>query len=183
MGGGEIALRKAGSLREAGARVTVIAPDPDPGLQEMDGVEIIRRAYRRGDLAGFALVFAATGDHSVNWAVAEEAASGGILCNVVDDPKACSFIVPSVVRRDSLLIAITTCGKSPALSKKIRREIEKRYGPEYGALVEILGEMRELVKANHPTQTEREAVFNKLIGCGILELLRAGNVQAARERR
>lgn len=182
VGGGEVALRKARSLIDAGARVTVIAPQVDPRLAAMEGVEVIEREYRQGDAAGCALVFAATDDRPVNSLVAEDANRDGALVNVVDDPDLCSFIAPAVVRRGDLLIAVTTSGKSPALSHRIRMEIEERYGPEYAAFVDLLGGLRDVVKAAHESREERELAFNRLLDCGILELIREGRILEAREK-
>ena len=182
VGGGEVALRKATSLREAGARVTVIAPEADPRLASLDGVEIILRAFQPGDTTGCALVFAAADDESLNAAVSKEAAENRIPVNVVDNPSLCSFIVPACVRRGNLLLAVSTSGKSPALSKKVRIELEKQYGPEYADFVDLLGELRDEVKASHPSQDDREKVFNRLIDSGILELLRRGKKSEALNR-
>jgi precorrin-2 dehydrogenase/sirohydrochlorin ferrochelatase len=182
VGAGEVAVRKVRSLLEAGALVTVIAPEVDPRLAEMDGVEVLAREYRQGDAAGSALAFAATDDRSANAAIADDANASGALVNVVDDPDLCSFIAPAVVRRGDLLIAVTTSGKSPALSRRIRMEIEERYGPEYAAFVDLMGELRDAVKAAHKSQKEREAIFSRLLDSGILELLREGKVLEAREK-
>ena len=182
VGGGEVALRKARSLVEAGAGVAVIAREPDPRFAEMESVEVAARGYASGDVSGCALVFAATDDRNVNAQVAEDATRCGALVNVADDPELCSFIAPAVVRRGGLMIAVTTSSKSPALSRRIRMEIEERYGPEYAAFVELLGEMRDRVKAAYRTQEEREAAFGRLLDCGILELLREGKLDEAREK-
>ena len=181
VGGGEVALRKAQALLEVGARVTVIAPAVVSELADL-GVNVLTRHYEAGDVEGYALVFAATGDRAVNSAVSREAVEQGVLVNVVDDPDLCAFIVPSVVRRGELILAITTSGKSPALSKKIRREIESIYGPEYGELVELMGELRDEVKAKYASQDDREAAFNRLLDCGILELVKEGKRVEALER-
>lgn len=182
VGGGEVALRKARSLIEAGAYVTVIAPEIEAGLEDMKGVTVIERDYREGDASGYTLVFAATDSNSVNTAVSEESRRNGIPVNIVDDPGLCSFIVPSVVRRGDFLIAISTSGKSPSLSKKVRRELEERYGNEYAEFVDLLGELRELVKSKYGSHSEREAAFTKLLNNGILELLSQGKNEQARER-
>jgi len=181
VGGGEVALRKAQALLEAGARVTVIAPEVIPELAGL-GVNIVTRPYEAGDAEGHALVFAATGDRATNAAISSEAAAACVPVNVVDDPELCTFIVPSVVRRGDLILAVTTSGKSPALSKKIRREIESKYGPEYAELVDLMGKLRDEVKANYASQDEREAVFSRLLDSGILELLRDGKHNEALER-
>ncbi len=182
VGGGEVALRKVRSLLDAAARVTVIAREVDPSLAAMECVEVVAREYRQGDSAGCALVFAATDDRATNAAVAEDASRSGALVNVVDDPDLCSFIAPAAVRRGDLLIAVTTGGKSPALSRRIRTEIEERYGPEYGMLVDLLGNLRDEVKAAHKSQKDRERVFNRLLDSGILELLRDGKMEEAMRR-
>jgi precorrin-2 dehydrogenase/sirohydrochlorin ferrochelatase len=182
VGGGEVALRKVHSLLEAGARVTVIAPEVDPRLAAMEGVEVVAREYLQGDAADCALVFTATDDRSANALVADDANRAGALVNVVDDPDLCSFIAPAVVRRGDLLIAVTTSGRSPALSRRIRIEIEQRYGPEYGAFVDLLGGLRDAVKAAHESQEDRERVFNRLLDSGILDLLREGKVLEARQK-
>lgn len=182
VGGGEVALRKARALVEAGACVTVVAPEPDPRFESIEGVTVVWREYHHGDVLGCTLVFCATDDRALNAAVSEEAASAGIPVNVVDDPDLCSFIVPSVARRGSLLISVTTSGKSPALSKRIRRELEERYGPEYAAFVDLLGDLRDEVKTRYTSQPEREAAFNRLLDCGILELVREGKSDEARKK-
>lgn len=182
VGGGAVGARKALALREAGALVTVIAPQLDPALGSVDGVKTLRREYRAGDVAGYILVFAAAGDRSVNAAVAADAKAAGIPANVVDDPDLCTFIAPSVVRRDDLIIAVSTSGACPALAKRIRREIEERYGPEYGALVKLMAEMRPLVRARFDDRAERDAAFRRMLESGILELLMQGRMDEARER-
>ena len=182
VGGGDVAVRKVLSLVEAGATVTVIAPEIHSRIDELPNVRMEKRCWQPGDNAGFALVFAATDDRALNQAVSEEARASGIPVNVVDDPELCSFIVPASVKRGDLIIAVTSSGKSPTLSKRIRRELEARYGPEYSKFVELLGELRDMVKAKYSEPKQREAVFSKLMDCGILELLSKGEDQKAREK-
>lgn len=182
VGGGEVALRKAQSLAEAGARVTVIAPDVLGDIESLDGVQVEKRSWQPGDASGYTLVIAATDDPVLNAEVSAEARAKNILVNVVDDPELCSFIVPACVRRGDLLIAVTTCGKSPALSKRIRMDIENSYGPEYAEFVDLLGELRGQVKMRYAEQRDREPAFDRLVNCGILELLRAGERDKARKK-
>lgn len=182
VGGGEVALRKATSLVEAGAEVTIIAPDLHPSLRELGNTRIQERSQREGDISGYTLVFAATGDRETNQAISDEAKANSIPVNVVDDPELCSFIVPACVRRGDLLIAITTSGASPMLSKKIRLELEECYGPEYAEFVSLLRELREVVKNRYTEQQDREAAFDRLVNCGILELLSAGRSEQARKK-
>jgi len=182
VGGGEIALRKVQALVEAGARVTVISPEIDGRIEDCAGVEIIRRVFEPGDTEGFVLVFAATGDREVNARVSAEAAANSIPVNVVDDPELCTFIVPAVVRRGDLMIAVTTSGKGPGLSKRIRRKLEDVIGEEYGPYVALLGDLRERVRELYSTQPEREAAINRVLdNPRVLELLAEGRQDLARE--
>lgn len=182
VGGGEIALRKAQALLDAGARVTVIAPEVDARFESLSGVSVRTRAWRPGDCGGFALVIAATDDRPTNQAVSEEASANGTPVNVVDDPELSSFIVPACVRRGDLLIAVSTFGKSPSLSKRIRKELELTYGMEYAQFVDLLGDLRDSVKEKYADPADREAAFERLLTCGILELLRFGKKDQAREK-
>lgn len=182
VGGGEIALRKAESLTEAGASVTVLAPEIDSRLEGIAGITCEKRAWKPGDTTGFALVIAATDDGAVNQSISEEAASNGIPVNVVDNPDLCSFIVPSIVRRGNLIIAVSTSGRSPSLSKRIRKELELTYGPEYEEFAALLGELRNEIKRKHASGQQREQAFERIMYGGVLELLRAGKRDQARER-
>jgi precorrin-2 dehydrogenase/sirohydrochlorin ferrochelatase len=182
VGGGEVAARKALRLAQAGADLTVIAPSIDERIRQVEGVSLFERPFQKGDTAGFSLVFAATGDREVNSIVAEDARDYGVWVNAVDDPERCDFIAPSVVERGDLMIAVSTSGKSPALSRCIREELERQYGPEYEEFIGLLGSLRPRVKSKYGTQKEREAVFNRLIDCGILELLREGKREEALEK-
>lgn len=181
VGGGEVALRKAESLLDSGASVTVIAPEVDERISSMN-VDVILRAYLPGDVSDYALIFAATDDNELNKAISQEAMDAGIPVNVVDDPKLCSFIVPSIVRRGDLMIAVSTSGSSPSLSKRIRKKLEQEYVQEYAEFLDILRQMRPLVKDKYKSQIQREAAFGRLLECGILELLQDGKIDAARER-
>ncbi|MCX6346100.1 MAG: bifunctional precorrin-2 dehydrogenase/sirohydrochlorin ferrochelatase [Armatimonadetes bacterium] len=182
IGGGGIAYRKAQALVDAGSRVKLISPEVDKRIEALKNVIVVRRVYQPGDLDGYALVFAATGNREVNSIIAHEAAEKGIPINVVDDPELCSFIVPAILRRGDLMIAVTTSGKGPALSKKIKNQLENIFGEEYAPYIALLGEMRERVKELYPTQTEREAAMNRVIdNSEVLDLLRDGRDQEARE--
>jgi precorrin-2 dehydrogenase/sirohydrochlorin ferrochelatase len=137
IGGGAVAERKARQLIEAGARPTVISPaisEALAGWREAGQLEHIARAYAEGDLAGAALVIAATDDAAVNGLAAAEARRLGVLANIADDPGAGSFHTVATVRRGDLLISVSTGGASPGLAARLRRELEERYGPEYAEL-------------------------------------------------
>jgi uroporphyrin-III C-methyltransferase/precorrin-2 dehydrogenase/sirohydrochlorin ferrochelatase len=150
IGGGAVAERKIEILTESGARVTVVSPEVTDLVArwgEAGRIAVERRAYRTGDLHGAKLAYAATSDRGVNQAVREEARNEGIWLNVIDQPDLCDFITPALVRRGDLTIAVSTNGRCPALSKKIREELERRYGPEYAGTVERLGELRDRARA------------------------------------
>jgi len=134
VGGGVVAERKAVSLLEAGARVRVVAPRFTPRLEALgrEGVvELVPREYQGQDLQGVALVISAASRREVNAQVAQEAGERGLLVNVVDSPQECSFIVPSVVRRGGLILAISTSGLSPALARHLREKLEEEFGEEF----------------------------------------------------
>jgi uroporphyrin-III C-methyltransferase/precorrin-2 dehydrogenase/sirohydrochlorin ferrochelatase len=150
VGGGDVAERKTGTLLEAGAQVTVVSPEATPLLARWalaGRVVLKRRTYRAGDLRGFRLAYAATSDPVVNRAVRVEARVEGIWLNAVDQPDLCDFITPGIVRRGNLTIAVSTNGRCPAFSRKIREDLEKQYGPEYAGLVEEMGEERDRARA------------------------------------
>jgi precorrin-2 dehydrogenase/sirohydrochlorin ferrochelatase len=144
-------------------------------------VEALRRDYAPGDLAGARLVIAATDDETVNGAVWQEAGEVGCLANVVDDPARCNFHVPATVRRGALTVAIATGGNAPALARRIRQDLEARFDAAYEPYLALLGELRPVVQARIPAQ-ERRAAWQALLDSDVLELLRAGERQAAGER-
>ena len=158
VGGSLVAARKVRALLERQIRVTVVAPEVCPELQEMmadAGLVIHQRGYRPGDLAEHWLVIAATDDSELNQTVFAEAAEARVFCNVVDQPNLCTFHVPAVVRRGLLQIAISTGGASPALAKRIRQELEEQFGLGYGELLEGLLELRNYFRQKYPLDAAR----------------------------
>jgi len=148
-GGGRVALRKANTLLEYGAEVTVISPRLCAGLRKLssDGrIKVINRAYRTGDLKGVHIAIVATSNRGINLAAAGEAKKRRVPVNVVDDPVLSDFIVPSIIRRGSLAIAVSTSGKSPALARKIRSRLEDEFGQEYASLVLVIEKARRQAK-------------------------------------
>lgn len=175
IGGGEVAERKVLSLIEAGANVTVISPKTTKTIKELAStgrVTVYKRKYKKGDLKGTFLTVSATDSKEVNGAVFEEATELNILVNVVDDPPHCNFIVPSVVKRGDLTIAISTAGKSPYLAKTIRIELEKKYGVEYGPFVDILGAVRNKLLKSRMNHDKKERVFKALASSPVPSLIR-----------
>ncbi|APV45107.1 precorrin-2 dehydrogenase / sirohydrochlorin ferrochelatase [Dehalogenimonas formicexedens] len=149
VGGGPVAARKAASLVAAGARVSLVSPALCAVLAEsVSKNEVLHtaRKFEESDLTGVFLVVAATDHPEVNRMIGEAAEANGILANVVDAPEASSFIVPSVIRRGKLLIAIATSAQSPALSRRLRLHLENEIGEEYGELVKLVGEVRAELK-------------------------------------
>jgi len=186
VGGGTIAERKVLALLKAGAVVTVVSPALTPRLsreKEKNAIRHVGRGYRRGDLKGSFLVIAATHTPAVNSRVARDAPSP---VNVVDVPKECTFIAPSVVRRGPLTIAISTGGKSPAFSKTIRKDLEKVIGPEVGNYLKFVSSLRKKALADVCDRKRRERFLKDLASEHVLHLLRtkglAHVITAAEER-
>ena len=149
IGGGQVAFRKVRTLLDCGASVTVISPVLHPDLSELankKSIQVIRRSYKSGDLKGAFIVIAATDTKETNRKVAKEAGRVGALVNVVDDPEPSDFIVPSLLRRGDLTIAISTGGMSPALARKIRTRLEDSFGEEYALLVSLVEEVRSTLR-------------------------------------
>lgn len=148
VGAGAIAESKIESLLQAGARIKVVAPEATEKIERLSRVKQIvwrRRAYRPADLVGAFLVIAATSSAKLHRCIFRQARRSGILCNAVDDPPNCDFYYPAVVRRGSLQIAISTGGESPSLAARLRAELERQFGPEYGAWVKRLGRERAAI--------------------------------------
>jgi siroheme synthase-like protein len=150
VGGGPIAERRIVGLLEAGAQVTVISPRVTPTLAKLadEGrIDLQPHTYLEGDLAGADLAFVATAAREVNVAVAREARRRGVWVNAADDPAHCTFILPALVRRGDLTVAVATGGTSPALSRAIREELETYLTAEYATLAELAAEARREVRA------------------------------------
>lgn len=144
-GGGQVALRKVTTLLQYGAVITVVSPRLCSGLQELNRsgkIQVIHRAYQPGDLEGACIAIIATGSRSVNLRASEEARRNRIPVNVVDDARHSDFIVPSIVRRGSVSIAVSTGGKSPALARKIRTRLESQIDEQYAELALIIEGVR-----------------------------------------
>jgi siroheme synthase-like protein len=179
VGGGRVAARKVAGLLSCGAEVDVIAADAGTEVRSL-GVSIAERSYRRGDLAGYRLVVAATGDGGVNRSIFEEAESAGVWVNSADDPASCTFTLPAVVRRGPIMVTISTGGHSPALAAWLRERAEARLGPEYEVLLGLLSTARdELRAAGRPTES---VDWRKVLDSDMLDSIRAGRISQARER-
>jgi precorrin-2 dehydrogenase/sirohydrochlorin ferrochelatase len=185
VGGGEVAARKVAALREAGARPFVISPALCDALQcqvKSGEIDAIQRGYQPGDVAGAQLVIVATDDPETNEVVWQEAREAGCLVNVVDDPTRCNFHVPATVRRGDLTLSISTNGNSPALARRIRQALEQQFDAAYEPYLALLGELRPLVRERITDAGRRRALWEAMTDSEILELVRSGASQAARER-
>lgn len=172
VGGGEVAARKVKRLLDCGAHVYVISPELNlelAALKKDQRISHIPSAYESKDIHGAALVIGATDDEKTNLAISRDAREKGIAVNIVDDPQKCDFILPSIVERGDLLIAVSTCGNSPALARHLREELEARYGGEYAVFLRIMGGLRVQMKKNTGAG---KSWFETLISSGILELIR-----------
>lgn len=182
IGGGVIAERKVRSLIEAGAAVVVISPEVTAGLTAMVDAETIshlQRAYRHGDLVGAFLAFAAIGDRATAQAAAAEARERGVPINVADVPELCAFMAPAVVHRGGLRIAISTGGASPALARKIREELEERFGPEYESTVDFLAAARRWLRSHQPDGGTRALLLGALVNSDLLQVFKRGDLAGA----
>ena len=176
IGGGPVAFRKAAALLRCGAKVTVVSPEFSAGLKRLARGRKVRwkgRRFRPADLDGMDLAVAATDDETINRSAAREAKRRGIWINVVDRPALCSFILPSVVRRGKLALAISTGGASPALAKWIRRDLKSRYGPGFGQLLDRAGAARPGVQRKVRGTTGRKRLFEEALNA-YLRVLRRG---------
>jgi len=183
VGGGAVAQRKVEGLLAAGAQVTVVSPRLTAGLvvlRQQGRIQHIARGYVPGDLAGFILAIVASDDRAVNDAVAQEARQRGVWVNAVDDPANCDFIMPSVVRRGDLMIAISTGGGSPALARKVREDLEEFLGEGYDLLLDLVAEVRQELKGEGLQPPP--AAWNAALDRELRALLAQGKRQQARER-
>ncbi len=182
VGGGNVAWRKVCSLKEAGAKVTVVSPDFCPELEGEAGVERIQQKYDTAILKGAALVIASTDDGVVNKKVYRDAIESGILVNVVDKPELCSFIVPASVMRGNLCISISTGGASPALARNIRENLEQHFGEEYNEFTKLLSEMRQQMLSEIKNESIRRDILQRIAEPDILEIVKQKGVPEAKKK-
>ena len=182
IGGGATAAAKVAALLDAGARVVVIAAEPDAGLFELSRrgeIELIVRAYRHGDLVGALLVFATGGDRALNADVFAEAEAEGVLCNAHQDSAHCHFASPTVTRRGDLVVAVSTGGRAPTLAGFVRDALAADLPDEFGALIDLVAEIRAEGIAPGDT-AERGRLWRTALDCDVLGLLGVGQWEAAR---
>lgn len=177
VGGGGVATRKVATLLDCGAMVTVVSPDVSGKLLALANNNLIvlkKRPYREADLDGVFLVIGTTDDEELNHQISIDAEKLNMLCNIADRPKVCNFILPAIVNRGDLTISISTSGKSPALAKRLRIELEEQFGNEYAELLRLMGAIRKkLLSQKHEPEAHKQ-LFEQLIGSGLLDMI-SGN--------
>ena len=182
VGGGSVAERKVRSLLRAGARVHVVSPAVTPRLALLAArkkIQITPRAYRATDLEGAesarpVMVFAATNKPEVQQAVRTDAAAIGALVNAADNPRESDFLVPASFAQGDLLVAISTSGASPALARRLRRQLQLTLGREYRSYLRFLREARELIIDTVPDEAQRAKIFRQLSGAPVMDWLWKG---------
>lgn len=184
VGGGNVCARKAETMMAYGARVTVISPAFTDEIEKWareGSLQIRRKKYDESDLDGANLVIASTDDEAVNTRVATDCRSRRIPVNVVDVTRLCEFIVPAIIEKGSIQIAVSTGGKSPALARTLKEDLQRAIGPEYDEVNQLLGSLRDGAKKKLPTDRDRKRFFDSLIEKGILGMLRDGRRRDAYE--
>jgi precorrin-2 dehydrogenase/sirohydrochlorin ferrochelatase len=174
VGGGVIAQRKVDTLLSCDAEVYVVARELTSLLSrylEEGRIGFLGHEFRDDLLDGAFMVIAATDDPLLNRKVSEEAWKRGLLVNVIDQPADCNFIVPSILKRGDLLVAVSTSGKSPAFAKKVREELEDQFGDEYGAFLLLMGRVREEFLAQGLSQEENKRIFEEIVNSNMLEAI------------
>jgi precorrin-2 dehydrogenase / sirohydrochlorin ferrochelatase len=195
VGGGDIGLEKVEGLLACGGSVTLLAPEAHPELQQLaeeGSIDWDQREYSGpADLEGCFMVIAATDDSEVNIGIYYDAEKRAMLANVVDVPPLCNFILPAIVRTGPLAIAISTAGASPALAKRMKREISDLFGEDYARLAVMLNDVRGWAKGTLPTYNDRKDFFEAIVNGDPdpIVLLREGReadvlaiIDAAKER-
>lgn len=192
VGGGAVAERKVKSLLQAGAHVTIVSAEFTELLMEMENyadVVLYRQSFDSSimidgssDFVPYTLVVAATNDAKVNAHVHEVASRQGKPVNVVDQPQLSSFIVPSVVRRGKLVIAVSTGGASPSAARKIAQELDNAYGEEYETYLDFLSDLRLLIQSRVADKQARQHVFKEMLEWDVLAKIREGTFESWKEK-
>jgi precorrin-2 dehydrogenase/sirohydrochlorin ferrochelatase len=174
VGSGRVGARKAETLDRSGARVTVVSPEFDPALwKSCPGTLCLKKkAYQSTDLDGMFLVIGATDSRELNQTIARDAREQKVLFNGADLPELSNFIVPAVVNRGDLTIAISTSGNSPAFARKIKQDLEQQFGPEYQEFLSLMGRIRTRLLARGHAPDEHKQIFRRLINGELFDLVK-----------
>jgi len=175
VGGGKVGERKVKGLLRSGARVAVVTLQATDALKAMASdrlIDLELRRYSPSDLDGKLLVIGATDDQKINNEISRGAMARGILCNIVDRPEACTFVLPAVAQQGDLVIAVSTSNKSPALAGRLRKRLEKEFGPEYATLLKLMGAIRNRLLAEAGSLEDNKDKFERLLDLGLVDLIR-----------
>ena len=184
IGGGNVCARKAETMMKYGARVTVVSPE---FTEEIEGwaregcLALERKEYDASDLDGANIVIASTNVQRVNEQIAADCRARRIPVNVVDVTPLCEFIVPAIIESGSIQIAVSTGGRSPALARTLKEDLQRSIGPEYAEVNDVLGTLRDSARRVLPTDVDRKRFFDGIIAQGILPMLREGKRREAYE--
>jgi precorrin-2 dehydrogenase/sirohydrochlorin ferrochelatase len=184
IGGGNVCARKAETMLRYGAKVTVVSPEFTDEIEAWarDGrIQIKRKPYEESDLEGASIVIASTDSEAVNECIARDCRRRKIPVNVVDVTHLCEFIVPAIIEKGSIQLAVSTGGKSPALARTLKEDLQRMIGPEYAEMNDLLGELRPAAKKALPTDADRKRFFDGIVAAGILGMLRDGRRREAYE--
>jgi precorrin-2 dehydrogenase/sirohydrochlorin ferrochelatase len=181
VGGGSVGTRKVLTLISCGANVTVVSLDASEKLHQLSNngeIKFKERPFQTTDLDDRFLVIGATDNQELNLKIHTEAERRGLLCNIADRPKACNFILPSIVNRGDLIVAISTSGKSPAFAKKLRKQLEAEFGDEYAEFLNLMGAIRKkLLSQDHEPEAHKH-LFEQLIERDLVQILRDGDTDS-----
>jgi len=175
VGGGCVVIRKVLTLLECSAAVTVVSPVVHEKLQALSNkgkIALEIRTFQPSDINGKFLVIGATDNQMLNQQIHTVAERLGVLCNIADQPDACNFILPSIVNKGDLVIAISTSGKSPAFAKKLRQDFEKQFGSEYADFLKLMGAIRKKLLAKDHKPEVHKPLFEQLITRGLVEMIK-----------
>ncbi len=185
VGGGRVAERKIASLIEYGARVKVVSNAVTLRIEQWQQEELVQvslRDFEAEDLEGVWLVFIATDNRRVNGEISQLCQRMSVPANVVDNPAECDFLVPSVLQRGSLQVAVSTEGKSPAYAAQLRRELEAIITPAHGEWVDLLGEVKIYLQSQVPDISIRKKIIESIVNSDILNLILVGEKDKAKEK-
>jgi siroheme synthase-like protein len=182
VGGGSVCARKAETMLKYGARVTVVAPTVTEEIAQWgreSRLTVRIKRYEEADLEGRSIVIASTDDACVNGRIARDCRRRRIPVNVVDVTHLCEFIVPAIVEQGSIQLAVSTGGKSPALARMLKEELQRLVGPEYAEINDLLGSLRAAAKKKLPTDLDRKRFFDGIISRDIVGMMRSGHRREA----
>lgn len=181
VGGGQVGTRKVGTLLKCGAKITVVSPKASGELARLAAkgrIKLEQRTYQSSDIETAFLVIGATDDQPLNEQIHRDAEAAQRLCNIADQPKLCSFVLPSIINQGDLSIAISTAGKSPAFAKHLRRQLQDQFGPEYGLFLDLMGAIRQRLLAVEHAPEVHKPLFEELIRRGLLKMIKDNDITA-----